>query len=142
METFVQISLLLAVLGVLAYLAFFKSTGSTVGDNGSELLIADLRRQLGEANATAERERNAKADALSRASGAESARNAAAQQLTEAQQANGRAIEQLRADNAKAQAEAEARYNKALADLRITFEKTSSFDVHFYHHQRFVCEYD
>ena len=126
METFVQISLLLAVLGVLAYLAFFKSTGSTVGDNGSELLIADLRRQLGEANATAERERTAKGDAQSRASGAESARNAAHQQLTEAQQAHERAISQLRADNTKALADAEARYNKALADLRITFEKTST----------------
>ena len=79
METFVQIILLLAVLGVLAYLAFFKSTSPTVGDNGSELLIVDLRRQLGEANATAERERNAKSDALSRASGAEYALNAAAQ---------------------------------------------------------------
>ena len=126
METFVQISLLLAVLGVLAYLAFFKSNTPTGGDNGSELLIVDLRRQLGEANATAERERNAKSDALSRASGAESARHAAAQQLTEALQTHVRAIEQLRVDNAKALAEAEARYAKALADLRITFEKTST----------------
>ena len=126
METFVQIILLLAVLGVLAYLAFFKSAGPAMGDKGSELLIVDLRRQLGEANATAERERNAKSDALSRASGAESARNAAAQQLTEALQTHVRAIEQLRADNSKALTEAEARYNKALADLRITFEKTST----------------
>jgi DNA recombination protein RmuC len=126
METFVQIILLLAVLGVLAYLAFFKSAGPATGDKGSELLIVDLRRQLGEANATAERERNAKSDALSRASGAESARNAAAQQLTEALQTHVRAIEQLRTDNSKGLAEAEARYNKALADLRITFEKTST----------------
>lgn len=37
METFVQIILLLAVLGVLAYLAFFKSTGPSVDDKGSEL---------------------------------------------------------------------------------------------------------
>ena len=93
METFVQISLLLAVLGVLAYLAFFKSNTPTGGDNGSELLIVDLRRQLGEANATAERERNAKSDALSRASGAESARHAAAQQLTEALQTHVRATQ-------------------------------------------------
>jgi DNA recombination protein RmuC len=126
METFVQIFLLLAVLGVLAYLAFFKSSGPAMGDKGSELLIVDLRRQLGEANATAERERNAKSDALSRASGAESARNAAAQQLTEALQTHVRAIEQLRVDNAKGLTDAEARYNKALADLRITFEKTST----------------
>ena len=126
METFVQIILLLAVLGVLAYLAFFKSAGPATGDKGSELLIVDLRRQLGEANATAERERNAKSDALSRASGAESARNAAAQQLTEALQTHERAIERLRADNAKGLTDAEGRYNKALADLRITFEKTST----------------
>lgn len=126
METFVQIALLLAVLGVLAYLAFFKSAGPTVDDKGSALLITDLRRQLGEANATAERERNAKADALARASGAESARNAAAQQLTEAQQANGRAVEQLRADNAKAQAEANARHERDIAELKVSFSKMST----------------
>lgn len=126
METFVQIALLLAVLGVLAYLAFFKSSGPAVDDKGSALLIEDLRRQLGEAKADAERERAAKGDAQARASGAESARNAAAQQLTEALQTQERATERLRADHAKALADAEARYAKALADLRITFEKTSS----------------
>jgi len=126
METFVQIALLLAVLSVLAYLAFFKSTGPSVDDKGSELLIADLRRQLGEANATAERERNAKADAQARASGAESARNAAAQQLTEAQQTNARAVEQLRADNAKAQAEAGARHERDIAELKVSFSKMST----------------
>jgi DNA recombination protein RmuC len=126
MEPFVQIALLLAVLGVLAYLAFFKSAGPTVDDKGSALLITDLRRQLGEANATAERERNAKADAQARASGAESARNAAAQQLTEAQQANGRAVEQLRTDNAKAQAEASARHERDIAELKVSFSKMST----------------
>lgn len=126
MEPYIQIALLLAVLGVLAYLAFFKSAATSGGDKSSELLIADLRRQLGEATGSAERERNAKADAQARASGAEAARNAAAQQLTEAQQAHTRAIEQLRGDHAKALADAEARYAKALAELRITFEKTST----------------
>ncbi len=126
MEPFVQIALLLAVLGVLAYLAFFKSAGPTVDDKGSALLITDLRRQLSEANATAERERNAKADAQARASGAESARDAAAQQLTEAQQANGRAVEQLRADNAKAQAEANARHERDIAELKVSFSKMST----------------
>ena len=119
-------TLLLVVLAVQVYVSFIKSSGPTVDDKGSALLIDDLRRQLGEANTIAERERTAKADAQARASGAESARNAAAQQLSEALQAHERAIERLRADNAKALADAEARYTKALADLRISFEKTST----------------
>ena len=122
----VAIALLLVVLLVQVYVSFFKSTGPVGDDKSSALLLEDLRRQLHEANATAERERTAKGDAQSRASGAESARNAAHQQLTEAQQAHERALTQLRADNTKALADAETRYNKALADLRITFEKTST----------------
>ena len=122
----VAIVLLLVVLLVQVYVSFFKSVGPVGDDKSSALLLEDLRRQLSDANATAERERNAKGDAQSRASAAEAARNAAHQQLTEAQQANARAVEQLRTDHAKALADAEARYNKALADLRITFEKTST----------------
>ena len=122
----VAIVLLLVVLLVQVYVSFFKSAGPVGDDKSSALLLEDLRRQLSDANATAERERNAKGDAQSRASAAEAARNAAHQQLTEAQQANERALTQLRADNTKALADAEARYNKALADLRITFEKTST----------------
>jgi DNA recombination protein RmuC len=125
MDTFV-IALLLVVLAFQVYVSFFKSAGPVGDDKSSALLLEDLRRQLGEANAAAERERTAKGDAQARASGAEAARNAAHQQLTEAQQANERAVTQLRADHTKALAEAEARYNKALADLRITFEKTST----------------
>ena len=122
----VAIALLVVVLLVQVYVSFFKSAGPVGDDKSSALLLEDLRRQLSDANATAERERNAKGDAQSRASAAEAARNAAHQQLTEAQQANARAVEQLRTDHAKALADAEARYNKALADLRITFEKTST----------------
>lgn len=122
----VLVALLLLVLAVQVYVSFFKSAGPGGDDKSSTLLLEDLRRQLGEANAVAERERTAKGDAQSRAAAAESARNAAHQQLTEAQQANARAVEQLRADHAKAQADAEARYNKALADLRLSFEKTST----------------
>ena len=122
----VAIALLVVVLLVQVYVSFFKSAGPAGDDKSSALLLEDLRRQLGEANATAERERSAKGDAQSRASAAEAARNAAHQQLTEAQQANERALTQLRADNTKALADAETRYNKALADLRITFEKTST----------------
>lgn len=120
------VALLLIVLAFQVYVSFFKSAGPAGDDKAAGLLLDDLRRQLGEANATAERERAAKTDALTRASAAESARNAAHQQLTEAQQANERAVAQLREDHRKALAEAEARYNKALADLRITFEKTST----------------
>jgi DNA recombination protein RmuC len=122
----VAVALLLLVLAFQVYVSFFKSAGPVGDDKSSALLLEDLRRQLGEANAVAERERTAKGDAQSRAAAAESARNAAHQQLTEAQQANARAVDQLRADHAKAQADAEARYNKALADLRLSFEKTSS----------------
>ena len=122
----VAVALLLIVLAVQVYVSFFKSAGPAGDDKSGALLLEDLRRQLDEAKATAERERNAKGDAQSRAAAAESARQAAHQQLTEAQQANARAVEQLRADHAKAQADAEARYNKALADLRLSFEKTST----------------
>jgi DNA recombination protein RmuC len=125
MDSLTPLLLVVLIAGV-AYLAFFKSTGPSVDDKGSELLITDLRRQLGEANATAERERNAKADAQARASGAESARNAAARQLTEAQQANAQAVEQLRADNAKAQAEASARHERDIAELKVSFSKMST----------------
>jgi DNA recombination protein RmuC len=118
--------LLFVVLGVQLYVSFIKSAGPTVDDKGGALLIEDLRRQLGDANVVAERERTAKADAQARASGAEAARNAAAQQLTEALQAHERAVERLRADHAKALADAEARYAKALAELRLSFEKTST----------------
>jgi DNA recombination protein RmuC len=122
----VAVALLLLVLAFQVYVSFFKSAGPVGDDKSSALLLEDLRRQLGEANTVAERERTAKGDAQSRAAAAESARNAAHQQLTEAQQANARAVEQLRADHAKAQTDAEARYNKALADLRLSFEKTST----------------
>ena len=122
----IAVVLLLIVIAFQVYVSFFKSAGPAGDDKSSALLLEDLRRQLGEANAVAERERTAKGDAQSRASGAESARQAAHQQLTEAQQAQERAITQLRADHTKALADAETRYNKALADLRITFEKTST----------------
>lgn len=125
MDTF-AVALLLVVIAFQVYVTFFKSAGPAGDDKASGLLIEDLRRQLSEANATAERERAAKGDAQARVAGAESARNAAHQQLTEAQQANARAVEQLRADHTKALADAEARYNKALADLRLSFEKTST----------------
>ena len=118
--------LLVAVLAVVIYVSFFKSTEPAIDDKNSGLLIDELRRQLDAAQATAESERVAKTDALSRVAAAEAARNAAYQQLTEAQQGNERAVNQLREDNRKAQSEAEARYNKALTDLRITFEKTST----------------
>ncbi len=122
----IAVALLLIVLAVQVYVSFVKSSGPAGDDKSSALLIEDLRRQLGEAATTAERERTAKGEAQAKAAGAESARLAAQQQLSEAQQANTRAVDQLRADHAKALADAEARYNKALADLRLSFEKTSA----------------
>jgi len=122
----IAVALLLIVLAVQVYVSFVKSSGPAGDDKSSALLIEDLRRQLGEAATTAERERTAKGEAQAKAAGAEAARLAAQQQLSEAQQANTRAADQLRADHAKALADAEARYNKALADLRLSFEKTSA----------------
>ncbi len=122
----IAVVLLLIVLAVQVYVSFVKSSGPAGDDKSSALLIEDLRRQVGEAATTAERERTAKGEAQAKAAGAESARLAAQQQLSEAQQANTRAVDQLRADHAKALADAEARYNKALADLRLSFEKTSA----------------
>ena len=125
MDTF-AVALLLVVIAFQVYVTFFKSAGPAGDDKASGLLIEDLRRQLGDANATAERERTAKGDAQTRAAAAESARNAAHQQLTSALASHEAAIAQLRADHTKALADAEARYNKALADLRLSFEKTST----------------
>ncbi|MEY4307667.1 MAG: hypothetical protein RJA95_1035 [Verrucomicrobiota bacterium] len=118
--------LLVAVLVAVAYLAFFKSAGPAGDDKGSALLIDDLRRQLGEATAAAERERAAKTDALARASAAEAARNAAHQQLTAALASHDAALAQLRADNTKAQAEANARHERDIAELKVSFSKMST----------------
>ncbi|MFM2383342.1 MAG: hypothetical protein RL515_1329 [Verrucomicrobiota bacterium] len=122
----VLVALLLLVLAFQVYVSFFKSAGPVGDDKSSALLLEDLRRQLGEANAVAERERTAKGDAQARAAAADSARNAAHQQLTEAQQANARAVEQLRADHAKVQAEAADRYGRDLAELKTSFAKMST----------------
>jgi len=118
--------LLVAVLAVVIYVSFFKSTEPAIGDKDSGLLIDELRRQLAAAQATAESERVAKTDALSRVAAAEAARNAAYQQLTEAQQGNERAVNQLREDNRKAQAEAATRHERDLAELKISFSKMST----------------
>ncbi len=118
--------LLVAVLAVVIYVSFFKSTEPAIGDKDSSLLIDELRRQLAAAQATAESERVAKTDALSRVAAAEAARNAAYQQLTEAQQGNERGVNQLREDNRKAQAEAATRHERDLAELKISFSKMST----------------
>ena len=118
--------LLVAVLAVVIYVSFFKSAGPAIGDKDSSLLIDELRRQLAAAQATSESERVAKTEALSRVAAAEAARNAAYQQLTEAQQGNERAVNQLREDNRKAQAEAATRHERDLAELKISFSKMST----------------
>jgi len=122
----IAIVLLFVVLAVQVYVSFFKSAGPTGDDKSSVLLIEDLRRQLAEATGVAERERAGKTEALARAAAAEAARSSAQQQLTEAHQANGRAVEQLRADHAKAQAEAAARHERDLAELKVAFSKMST----------------
>ena len=122
----IAIVLLFVVLAVQVYVSFFKSAGPTGDDKSSVLLIEDLRRQLAEATGVAERERAGKTEALARAAAAEAARSSAQQQLTEAHQVNGRAVEQLRADHAKAQAEAAARHERDLAELKVAFSKMST----------------
>ena len=67
----IAIALLVVVLAVQVYVSFFKSAGPVGDDKSSALLLEDLRRQLGEANAVAERERTAKGDAQARAAAAE-----------------------------------------------------------------------
>lgn len=131
-------ALLLAVLGLVTYVAFFrKNPGATGSEASNTLLLDDVRQQLAAANATAERERNAKTDALSRVSGAESAKQSAVTHLADAEARHTRqaaelkastdqTVAQLREDQRKALEAAEARYNQALVDLRITFEKTST----------------
>ena len=125
MESFTPY-LMVAVLAVVIYVSFFKSAGPAIGDKDSSLLIDELRRQLAAAQATSESERVAKTEALSRVAAAEAARNAAYQQLTEAQQGNERAVNQLREDNRKAQAEAATRHERDLAELKISFSKMST----------------
>ncbi|MFN5805129.1 MAG: DNA recombination protein RmuC [Opitutia bacterium] len=116
--------LLLALMGLTAYALFFRKQGA--GDASSALLIEDLRRQLTQATAAAERERAEKTAALEKASAAAAAAQAAAAQLTDARGRHDVELRQLRADSQKSLADAEARYNKALAELRQTFEKTST----------------
>jgi DNA recombination protein RmuC len=120
--------LLLLVLGLLVFVAFGRKSGADAPgtDLANAALLEEARRQLTAANATTERERTAKTEALTRASGAEAAKLAAQQQLTEAAQAHERVITQLRGDHLKALTDAEARYTKALSELRLTFEKTSA----------------
>lgn len=123
---YLTLSLLVAVLAVVIYVSFFKSAGPAIDDKNSGMLIDELRRQLSAAQATAESERIAKTDALSRVAAAEAARNAAYQQLTEAQQCNERAVNQLREDNRKAQSEAATRHDRDLAELKVSFSKMSN----------------
>ena len=118
--------LLVIVLVAVIYVAFFKSAGPAGEDKGSSLLIDDLRRQLSEANAVAERERSAKTTALAGASAAEAAKSSAERQLKAAQDTHAEALAQLRADNQKAQSEAAARYGNDLAELKTSFAKMST----------------
>ncbi len=113
-------ALLLAVLGLLAYVAFGRKPDAPAAgaDAANAALLDETRRQLADAQAATAQERAAKEATLARASGAESARNAAQQQLTEAAQANARAVEQLRGDHAKALADAKLAADQALERLR------------------------
>lgn len=120
--------LLLLVLGLLVFVAFGRKPGADApgADLANAALLEEARRQLTAANAATERERTAKTEALTRASGAEAAKLAAEQQLHAAQATHAAALSQLRADNAKAQAEATERYGRDLAELKTSFAKMST----------------
>lgn len=116
--------LVLAVLALVAYALLFRKPAG--GEGSSALLIEDLRRQLAQADESAGRERAEKTAALERAASAAASGQAAATQLDEANRRHEAELAQLRDDSRKALVDAEARYNKALTELRVTFEKTSA----------------
>lgn len=118
MEYVTPLFLLVLIIGVGLLLLKSGRPAATGADQASAALLEETRRQLAEANAAAERERTAKTDALTRAAAAEAAKLAAHQQLTESAQAHERALAQLRGDQQKALADAEARHAKALAETK------------------------
>ena len=119
-------ALLLAVLGLVAYLAFFRKHPDAAGaDAGTAILLEEVRQQLATAQATTERERAAKIDALSRVAGADAAKQAAQTQLTEDRAAQDRALTQLREDQRKQLTEAEARHARQLGDLKASYEQAT-----------------
>jgi len=119
-------ALLFAVLGLVAYLTFFRKNAEAAGSEaGTALLLEEVRQQLATAHATAERERNAKTEALSRVSGAESAKAAAQAQLTEDRAAHDRGQAQLREEHRQALIDAEARHTRQLAELKASYEQAT-----------------
>ncbi len=120
-------ALLLAVLGLVTYVAFFrKNPGATGSEASNALLLEEVRQQLAVANATAERERTAKTDALARVSGAESAKQSALAHLAEDRTAHDRGQAQLREENRKALDDAEARHTRQLTELKTSYEQATS----------------
>lgn len=117
-------ALIVALTALVAYALFIRKPSGS--DAASGLLIDDLRRQLAQAHETAGLERSEKTAALERASAATAASQAAATQLAEAARRHETEIALLREDSRKALEAAEARHAKGLAELRVTFEKTSA----------------
>ena len=119
-------ALLLAVLGLVAYLAFFRKHPDAAGsDAAAAVLLEEVRQQLAAAQATSERERAAKTDALGRVAGADAAKLAAQTQLTEDRAAHDRALAQLREDHRQQLAESEARHARQLGDLKASYEQAT-----------------
>ncbi len=125
--TYITIGLLVLVLGLITYLAFFRpSPNAALSDQSSALLLDDLRRQLAEATQIANTERAAKTEALTKVAGADAAKNAAEKQLREASEAHQQALSLLREDNQQAQAAATERYAHDLEELKTSFAKMSN----------------
>ena len=88
--------LLVIVLGAVAFLILKSGRPAEAGtDPANAALLEETRRQLAAVNAALTQERAAKEAALTKASGAEAAKLAAHQQLTESAQAHERAVAQL-----------------------------------------------
>jgi DNA recombination protein RmuC len=111
---YVTPALLLILIGLVVYLLFKPKAGPAAND-GSALLIEDLRKQLALAQQTAKAETDAKAGALAKAAAAEAEKNAALRQLAEQQAAH-----------AAAQKAANERHAQDLAELKTSFSKMST----------------
>jgi len=119
-------ALLLAVLGLVTYLAFFRQQpDATTTDTGAAAVLEEVRQQLTTAQAAAERERAAKTDALSRVAGAEAAKQAAEARLTDDRNIHARALAQAREDHQQQLTEATSRHARQLSELKTSYDQAT-----------------
>lgn len=119
-------ALLMAVLSIVVYASFFRRGGQVADDKSSSLLLEDLRRQLTQAQQSAQAEAAAKTQAIAKNAAAEAAKDAAINRLADEQARHEAAIRQLRADSLEAQKASDERHALELASLRTEFSKMST----------------